>query len=99
MTIELAALVAVAVLLCWATLIGRQAWLLIAVLAYTVAVGWIIQRHMALLLPALGIAIALAILGLALALRRDEEIQDDTSCHNECDVSTSSAAQGETIGP
>lgn len=78
MTLELTALVAVAVLLTWATLAGRQSWLLIAVLAYTVAVSWIIQRELDLLLPALGLAIVLSVFCVVQALRRDAATSDDT---------------------
>jgi hypothetical protein len=78
MMLELTALAAVAVLLTWATLVGRQSWLLIAVLAYTIAVSWIIQRQLDLLIPALGVAIVLSVLCVVQALRRATAIPDDT---------------------
>lgn len=98
MTLELTALVAVAVLLTWATLAGRQSWLLIAVLTYTIAVSWIIQRELDLLIPALGIAIALGVLGVAHALRGDVASQEDTCCHKRIKVITNNAVQRENIG-
>lgn len=78
MMLELTALAAVAILLTWATLAGRQSWLLIAVLAYTIAVSWIIQRQLDLLIPALAVAIALSVVCVIQALRRDAATPDDT---------------------
>jgi hypothetical protein len=92
MTLQLTALLAVAVLLTWATLAGRQSWLLIAVLAYVTAVIWIIQCEMNLLFLALGIAIVIGGTGVVRVLRRDTASPDDTTQHNESKVVTNNVA-------
>ncbi|MBC7905186.1 MAG: hypothetical protein H7Y60_00350 [Rhodospirillaceae bacterium] len=92
MTLQLTALAAVAVLLAWATLAGRQSWLLIAVLAYAIAVSWIIQREMDLLFPALAIAIALGVIGVIQALRSDTASPGDTISNNKIEVITNNVA-------
>lgn len=73
MSLDVAALIGCAATLALAILRRNQFAVLLAVVAYATLVGWIIRDNMALVMPALGLAIALAMLGLAVLLSHDDE--------------------------
>lgn len=102
MSFELAALVAAAIVLAWAQLRAGEVRLLFAVAAYTSALILIVQRDLSLLFPALGVAIALGLLGVTrgviAALKSDGVTLDVTGCHNTCEVDTNNTGSAEFIG-
>lgn len=79
---EIIALVAAAAMLTYAILSARETVLMAAVLCYASVVAWIIQRDLSLLLPALALAIVLAVMGLGIVIYRENSSQDDTSPHH-----------------
>ena len=91
-------LLAAAILLAVAIAKGRQSLLMVAVVAYVVVVSLIIQRDLGMLMPALGIAIGLGLMGLAKVVWREVSTQDDTSRCILPKMNTSSGVSVENIG-
>lgn len=91
-------LLAAAILLAVAIAKGRQSLLMAAVMAYAVVVSLIIHRDLGMLMPALGIAIGLGLMGLAKVVWREVSTQEDTSCRILPKMSTSSRQPAENIG-
>lgn len=78
MGIEIIALLAAAAFLAYAILGAREVGLMVAVLAYAAVVGWIIQSDLSFLMAALGIAIVLGVMGVAVLVHREVSSQADT---------------------
>lgn len=95
---EFIVLAAAAALLAYAILNAREGGLMVAVLSYASVVGWIIQSDLGLLMPALGIAIVLAVSGLGVMIYRENSLQDDTSRHHDDKLRANNKAAIETIG-
>lgn len=91
-------LLAAAILLAVAIARGRQGLLMGAVMAYAVVLSLIIHRDLGMLMPALGIAIGLGLMGLAKVVWREVSSQDDTSRCIISKMSTSSRPMAENIG-
>lgn len=98
MSAQAVVLVAVAALLAYAILRARQGVLMLAVLAYAGVVAWIIRQDMGLLMMALGVAIALGILGLGAVVWRVLSSQGDADRHMACNKNTSRRPVVENIG-
>jgi|GEM_PF-4495470 hypothetical protein len=73
MSWEVAALIGCAAAVAVAVLRRNQIAVLVAAGAYAAVIGWIIRDDLSLLMPALGLAIALAVLGLAVVLGQEQE--------------------------
>lgn len=95
---EFVSLLAAAILLAVAIARGRQSLLMAAVMAYAVVVSWIIHRDLGMLMPALGIAISLGLMGLVRVVLRETSSQDDTVRGTVTKVSTSNSVVAENIG-
>lgn len=95
---EIIALVAAAAILAYAILGAREAGLMAAVLGYAAVVAWIIQRDLSLLMPALAVAIALAVTGLGIVIYRETSSQDDTSQYRMAKLRTNNKVASENIG-
>lgn len=98
MNTEFAGLLAAAAMLVVAIALGRQALLMGAVVLYSAVVSWIIQRDLGLLMPALGIAIGLGVMGLTKMVWREISSQDDTGCRIMKKISTSNRSIIDNIG-
>lgn len=95
---EFVSLLAAAILLAVAIARGRQSLLMAAVMAYAVVVSWIIHRDLGMLMPALGIAISLGLMGLVRVVLRETSSQDDTVRGTVTKVNTSNSVVAENIG-
>ncbi len=95
---EFVSLLAAAILLAVAIARGRQSLLMAAVMAYAVVVSWIIHRDLGMLMPALGIAISLGLMGLVRVVLRETSSQDDTVRGTATKVNTSNSVVAENIG-
>lgn len=91
-------LLAAAILLAVAIAKGRQALLMVAVVAYAVVVSLIIQQDLSMLMPALGIAIGLGLMGLVKVVWREASTQEDTPRRILPKMNTSSRQPAENIG-
>ncbi|MCR6630615.1 MAG: hypothetical protein NVV74_11515 [Magnetospirillum sp.] len=98
MTPELATLVVAALCLGCAIVVGRQGWLMAAVLGYTAAVDWIIHRDLTLLMPALSLAIVLGVMGLGIIVQREILSLDDTSRHHSSKINANNLTAFENVG-
>lgn len=98
MTIETIALFVAGTLLGTAVLVGRQVTLMAAVLAYAGVVGWIIQRDLDLLAPALVVAIVFGFVGLGRVVYRVILSQDDTESRNLRKLTTSNRVMIQNMG-
>lgn len=95
---EFVSLLAAGILLAVAIVRGRQSLLMAAVMAYAVVVSWIIHRDLGMLMPALGIAISLGLMGLVRVVLREASSQDDTVRGTVTKVNTSNSVVAENIG-
>lgn len=95
---EVIVLAAVATVLVVAIVIARQSLLMVAVLAYAAVLGWLVQNRMDLLPLALGIALALALLGLFVVLWRAVSSQEVTERHGEDKLNENKDAISDNIG-
>lgn len=95
---EFIALAASAAFLAYAILAAREAGMMVAVLCYAAVVSWIIQHDMGLLMVALGGAIVLGLMGLAIVLYREVASQDDTLRHTPRKLNANNRAVAENIG-
>ncbi len=96
---EFIVLTTVAAVLAAAIVTARQSLLMVAVLAYAAVLGWLVLNRMDLLPVALGLAIALGLLGLAVVIRREASSQDVTERHVSRKLTTNNDAIADNIGP
>lgn len=95
---EFIALAAAAAFLAYAILTAREIGLIAAITCYAAVVGWIIQRDLSLLMVALGGAIALAVMGLAVMLYREALSQEDMVRYSSRKLGANNRAIPENIG-
>lgn len=88
----------VSVVLAYAILRARQGVLMAAVAAYAGSVTWIIHRDMGMLMMALGVAIALGVLGLGVVVWNMIPAQNDTTCHAGGKADTNNDPAADNIG-
>ena len=96
---EFIVLTTVAAVLAAAIVTARQSLLMVAVLAYAAVLGWLVLNRMDLLPVALGLAIALGLLGLAVVIRREASSHDVTERHVSRKLTTNNDAIADNIGP